>query len=580
MSFRQITRVKSESSVGSNNMEDIEIETSSLGMTLETNMKGFIDKYFFTNLPNVWSLESFVLEHDRTGYVKKNCLYLYKEGLQNICKSSEFDDEVKSVAKKLVETYEEDKRKCTNLLDSRSARADILRNRLSLLVSKAKSANDTIDAVFTEADASLRGIETPTPKNITRETEHFYTTPEQLDETSPEILPRRLFSQVESDSYVVNPQGSKRDRDSEEEGDDTEEFNADQTITGGKNVSWVVDGIDIREKFTEYQLETKLPKTKPEYYDVIFFNAIDKNCFLETLEKNTVIQMLNDITEEEKETSNNIEQEIKSLLQEVISRDINMSKKKLNQRKRLNEPFEREFALHFVNHMIELMEDTNLLLESISEGTYIVSVLGPILNKFFIKNKKGWRVKYGETCLRASAKDRNSQKEDDKRRSAGNKIDAIITLKEEDEEFSVVEVSGPPSKQDWTHFKGDRMKIVKMLKTLMNRLAELRPNSDIRKIKLYAMQSYLHEIIVYEFRLKYAEIYTMIEILRFPLPKTWKDMKEAYEVVMGLLKYERFLSSSSEEIQDFMWYDCKNSQKMTTRMIYSPGGRTKKARTA
>ncbi|GBB96164.1 hypothetical protein RclHR1_00270010 [Rhizophagus clarus] len=417
MAFRQITRVKSESLVGEN-------ETSSSGMTLETNMKGFIDKYFFTNLPNVWSLESFVLEHDGPGYVKRDCLYLYKEGLQNICKSSEFDDEPGQIFSK---------------------------------IGKAKSANDTIGAVFTEADASLRRIETPTPKNFTRETEHFYTTSEQFDEISPEILPRRLFSQVESDSYVVNPQGSKRDRDSEEEGDDTEEFNADQTITGGKNVSWVVDGIDIRKKFTEYQLETKLPKTKPEYYDVIFFNAIDKNCFLETLEKNTVTQMLNDITKEEKETSNNIEQEIKSLLREIISRDINMAKKKLNQQKGLNEPFEREFALHFVNHMIELMEDTNLLLESISEGTYIVSVLGPILNKFFIKNKKSWRVEYGETCLRASAKDRNSQKEDDKRRSAGNKIDAIITLKEEDEEFSVVEVSGSPSKQDWTHFKGDRM---------------------------------------------------------------------------------------------------------------------------
>jgi len=204
--------------------------------------------------------------------------------------------------------------------------------------------------VFTEADASLQGVETPTPKNVTREMKHFYISPEQLDATSPEILPRRLFNQVESDFYIVNPQGSKRDRDFEE-GDDAEEFNADQTITGGRSVSWFVDGIDIRKKFTEYQLETKLPKTKPEYYDVIFFNAIDKNGFLQTLEKNTVMQMLNDITEEEKETSNNIEQEIKSLLHEVISRDINLSKKKLNQRKGLNEQFEREFALHFVNHM-------------------------------------------------------------------------------------------------------------------------------------------------------------------------------------------------------------------------------------
>ncbi|CAG8634068.1 17777_t:CDS:2, partial [Acaulospora morrowiae] len=81
-----------------------------------------------------------------------------------------------------------------------------------------------------------------------------------------------------------------------------------------------------------------------------------------------------------------------------------------------------------------LMEGTNLLLESISEGTYIIS---------------------------------------------------------EDEEFLVVKVSGSPSEQDWTHFKVNRMMVVKMLKTLMNRFAVLCPNSDIREIKLYAMQSYL-----------------------------------------------------------------------------------------
>src|SRR4051794_36928913 len=36
--------------------------SNSLDMTFETSMKGFIDKYFFTNLSNNWSLESFVLE--------------------------------------------------------------------------------------------------------------------------------------------------------------------------------------------------------------------------------------------------------------------------------------------------------------------------------------------------------------------------------------------------------------------------------------------------------------------------------------------------------------------------------------
>ncbi|CAB5375396.1 unnamed protein product [Rhizophagus irregularis] len=178
----------------------------------------------------VLTLESTVLEYDGPGY---------------------------SVAKKLVETYEEDKKKGTNLLDSHSAKAAILQNRLSLLVRKT--------------------------------------------------------DQVEPDSYVVNLQGSKRDRDSEEE-DDTE----DQTITGGKNVSWIVDSIGIRIRVT------------------------------------------------------------------------------------------------LCKSHIELMEDTNLLLESISEGTYIIGRISRRSN---------------EDC--------------------------------------------------------------KMLKTLMNRLAELRPNSDIRKIKLYAMQLYL-----------------------------------------------------------------------------------------
>uniref|UniRef100_U9UFS9 Uncharacterized protein n=1 Tax=Rhizophagus irregularis (strain DAOM 181602 / DAOM 197198 / MUCL 43194) TaxID=747089 RepID=U9UFS9_RHIID len=62
-----------------------------------------------------------------------------------------------------------------------------------------------------------------------------------------------------------------------------------------------------------------------------------------------------------------------------------------------------------------------------------------------------------------------------------------------------------------------------MLKTLMNRLAELRPNSDIRKIKLYAMQLYyLHDD----------------RSFKISLYKDVKNMKDAYGVVMGLLKYE------------------------------------------
>ena len=44
-------------------------------------------------------------------------------------------------------------------------------------------------------------------------------------------------------------------------------------------------------------------KLKLKYYNIIFFNTINKNCFLETLEKNTITQMLNNIKEDEKKVS-------------------------------------------------------------------------------------------------------------------------------------------------------------------------------------------------------------------------------------------------------------------------------------
>ncbi|CAG8766887.1 14444_t:CDS:2, partial [Cetraspora pellucida] len=194
--------------------------------------------------------------------------------------------------------------------------------------------------------------------------------------------------------------------------------------------------------------------------------------------ENVVIQMRKEIERKDDKTKDNIEKKIKSFLNNIITRDIKETKKNLKLQK--NDTFEEDFAIFFVNHMIELIEDVNVLLEDMSEGTFIAMVLAPILNRLFIKNKKVWFTKYGETCLRASAEEQNSQKTDDEQRSPGEKIDTIIALRNDDEEFSVTEVSGPPSKKDWSHFIGDRLKIIKMSKTLMNRFARLRPNSDIR----------------------------------------------------------------------------------------------------
>jgi hypothetical protein len=48
----------------------------------------------------------------------------------------------------------------------------------------------------------------------------------------------------------------------------------------------------------------------------------------------------------------------------------------------------------------------------------------------------------------------------------------------------------------------------------------------------------VNQLTIYEFRLKYAEVYTMVEVLTIPLPKSWKDMKGACDIITGLLKYE------------------------------------------
>ncbi|CAG8458296.1 455_t:CDS:2 [Dentiscutata erythropus] len=117
-----------------------------------------------------------------------------------------------------------------------------------------------------------------------------------------------------------------------------------------------------------------------------------------------------------------------------------------------------------------------------SEGTFIVDVLGPILHKLFLKNKKDWYLKYGKACLKASE---NSQKVDNEHRSPGKKIDTILALKDSNEEFLVTEVTGPPSKNDWSHFIGDQVKISK---SLIDKLARYTPSSNIRNVSLYGTQ--------------------------------------------------------------------------------------------
>ncbi|CAG8789890.1 2169_t:CDS:2, partial [Racocetra fulgida] len=106
------------------------------------------------------------------------------------------------------------------------------------------------------------------------------------------------YNLLTTDPNPESSQGIKRDLDNEV---DEEEYDAKRTIIGGKSTSWIVNGINIYQRLTEYQ-ETGLPKTRPEYYD-------------------------------DDKTEDNIEKKTKSFLNNIITRDIKETKKNLKLQK-------------------------------------------------------------------------------------------------------------------------------------------------------------------------------------------------------------------------------------------------------
>ncbi|CAG8635926.1 2983_t:CDS:2 [Ambispora leptoticha] len=99
----------------------------------------------------LWKLCSFIDAHVGPGFLKKDCLYFYKEGLQNISD--------KKKCAKLLKLHE-------NKITAHLVRSDMLQNRLKLLANTARSANSTLYTTFTQADVSVSCYKTP-EKQIT-----------------------------------------------------------------------------------------------------------------------------------------------------------------------------------------------------------------------------------------------------------------------------------------------------------------------------------------------------------------------------------------------------------------------------
>ncbi|CAJ0755088.1 7360_t:CDS:2 [Entrophospora sp. SA101] len=186
--------------------------------------------------------------------------------------------------------------------------------QISSYTSYERSETQT-DNVYDKADICTPE-QTITPENSKEKENLHYDT-----------LPINIYKKPLLGPFLANQQGKKCSFETEE---DDEEFGADLMIVGGKDTKWIVNGIQIKKCLTEYQSKKNLPKTRPEYYGVIFFNS-NKDGFLETLDESIITQMLSNISK--KETENTVESEIKLLLDNIIDHDIKRAKEKLKTNK-------------------------------------------------------------------------------------------------------------------------------------------------------------------------------------------------------------------------------------------------------
>ncbi|CAG8637813.1 9116_t:CDS:2 [Rhizophagus irregularis] len=138
----------------------------------------------------------------------------------------------------------------------------------------------------------------------------------------------------------------------------------------------------------------------------------------------------------------------------------------------------------------------------------------------------------GEVCLYASAEDANLKKNDAEDRSLGRKIDAVWATKPPKVEFAICEVTRV--------YGGDS--------TIFNLL------------KLYALQIYDHNAIVYEMIVPYRELYLFREVIQTELPTSQemlcKSLSDLREYIM-----EAGLHTPPEKIKASLF---------VTEMTYTP----------
>ncbi|CAG8597771.1 5057_t:CDS:10 [Ambispora leptoticha] len=306
--------------------------------------------------------------------------------------------------------------------------------------------------------------------------------------------------------------------------DETLETLAKESLV--RNEEWIIGGkINVRESLKKWKREKVRPHNDLGYYDIIDLTPESNSDFVNSLSKSEYEEM---ICYDPPKLPNFDYDEIKALIVKMI--------KASDFRKAVNENFmstrgdeDKEFAWDFAYQLANSFDHGNdLLYTNMSERMYREIFLTPVIRSLFRKKSTDLDLFFGEVCLYASAEDADLKKNDAEDRSSGRKIDAVWATK-------------PP-------------KIGKMLKIMLNRIARVYGGDStiFNLLKLYALQIYDHNAIVYEMTVPYRELYLFREVIRTELPTSQVNLVRMRQCIPKFLLFKEMLCKSLSELREYI----------------------------
>ncbi|CAG8818087.1 29650_t:CDS:10 [Gigaspora margarita] len=308
------------------------------------------------------------------------------------------------------------------------------------------------------------------------------------------------------------------------------------------NGEWIIgtNKVNVRDLLTLWQNEKKRPHNDLAYYDIIditpgtnsdFVKKRSKDEFDEIMKYGSPIPDINN-------------SDIKELIVEMVK--------------------EPDF---------QKARKNDLLNENLSERMYREVFFTPIMQSLFQKLREDMKI-----SLFASAEDFDLIKNDEEDRSSGRKIDIVWTTSPKIE-FAIGEVSGPPNRRHHPHFFGDKLKIAKMLKVMLNRIVRIigGVGESLSLLKLYGLQIYDHTAFVYEMTVPYKGLYVFREVQRFQLPTNRNNVVLLCRSVLKFLLFKEMLIQSLNNLNAYIMKaglhtPTKNDSAslFVTQMSYTP----------